>query len=87
MMKTAIPLYVIAIAVIVIALQNAGIIAPFRQPSVKVSGRVNVDNTVDVDVLNVPSVRVDGTVDVQVENSLPISVEVDNPYLPVTVVR
>ena len=58
-MKNTIALYMIAIGVAVIALQNAGIIPPLKtgktqiDGTVVVKGSVDVDNTVDVDVQNV----------------------------------
>jgi multidrug efflux pump subunit AcrA (membrane-fusion protein) len=65
-MKTKLPLYLIAVGVAIIALQNAGIIRPLRTPyvavagSVAVTGSVDIDNTVDV----TGSVDINNTVDV-----------------------
>lgn len=70
-MKITLPLYLIAAAVIVIALQNAGIVKPLKIQRIQIVGDVDIGNTVDVNV----------------ESSLPIKVDVDNAPLEVTVVR
>lgn len=76
-MKVTLPLYLIAAAVIVIALQNAGIIKPLKIQRVQVVGDVDIGNTVDVDVLSPVDVNVRG----------PVDVNVDNTPLEVTLVR
>jgi hypothetical protein len=67
-MKTTLPLYLIAIAVSVIALQNAGIIPSVKAPKVKIDGLVEVEGSVDVD--NKVDVEVSNTVDVEVSNTV-----------------
>ena len=43
-------MYLLLFGVLILILQNAGIIQPVTRPRVTVSGSVDVDNTVDVSV-------------------------------------
>ncbi len=43
-MKTTIPLYLIAIGIACIGLQNAGIIRPYKLPEITINGPVEVEN-------------------------------------------
>ncbi|MGP8201952.1 MAG: hypothetical protein ACLQU4_20875 [Limisphaerales bacterium] len=71
-MKNTIALYLIALGVVIIALQNAGIIPPIKVAHPQMVGPIEVTGTVDVG----NTVTVDGSVDIDKINS---PVDVNGP--------
>ena len=88
LIRRTLPLYLIVIGILVIALQNAGIISPHNPPKIvvtKVFGSVEVEGTVDVgNTVDVNLAAVVGTTLVQTQNGMQIGVNsTQNTVIPI----